>query len=316
VSDLSLVEALARVPDPRDPRGRVHPLTAILSLTVVAVLAGSKSLTAIAQFGRDHGAALAHALGFTRGKTPAKSCLSDLFAALDVQALEDALARWLRGRVAFAGWQAVCLGGKTARGSADGEAPGVYLLSAFVPAASAVIAQVRVDAKTNEHKAALRLLGVLPLAGKVVTGDAMFTHRDVAEEVREGGGDYLLFVRDNQPELLAQIQAALHGDRDFSPLPEEEEGPSRAAGQGGGQGARADGVPPPAEHDDAERLPGLARRGPGVRAGEGPRGEGQDRGAGGVRHHQPGAGRGGREKAAGVGARALGDREQAALRAG
>ncbi len=82
-----------------------------------------------------------------------------------------------------------------------------------------MIAQIRVDAKTNEHKAALRLLGVLPLAGKVVTGDAMFTHRDVAQEVRKGGGDYLLFVKDNQPELLAQIQSALHGDADFSPLP-------------------------------------------------------------------------------------------------
>jgi hypothetical protein len=239
VSDLSLVEALASVPDPRDPRGRVHPLAAVLALTAVAVLAGCKSLTAIAQFGRDHGAALAHALGFTRGKTPAKSCLSELFRALDAQALEDALAGWLRGRAAAAGWEAVCLDGKTARGSADGEAPGAHLLSAFVPAASAVIAQVRVDAKTNEHKAALRLLGVLPLAGKVVTGDAMFTHRDVAEKVREGGGDYLLIVKDNQPELRAQIHDALHGDADFSPPPAAAEGGRRAGGPDGGQGARA-----------------------------------------------------------------------------
>lgn len=316
MSDLSLVEALASVPDPRDPRGTVHPLPAILSLTVVAILAGCKSLTAISQFGRDRGVALAHALGFRRGKTPAKSCLSDLFCVLDVQALEGALARWLQDRAASAGWQAVCLDGKTVKGSADGEAPGVHLLSAFVPAASAVIAQIRVDAKTNEHKAALRLLGVLPLAGKVVTGDAMFTHRDVAREVGKGGGDYLLFVKDNQPELLAQIQSALHGDGDFSPLPTEEEGGLRAAGQVGGQGARPDGTPAASEHDDAERLPGLAGRGAGVRAGEGASGEGQGGGAGGVRDNQPCAGRGGREKAARAGAGALGDREQAALRAG
>jgi hypothetical protein len=63
---LSLVEELATVPDPRSPKGRRHPLTAILSLTVVATLAGCKGLEAIAQFGRDHGKALAHALGFTR----------------------------------------------------------------------------------------------------------------------------------------------------------------------------------------------------------------------------------------------------------
>jgi hypothetical protein len=213
-----LVEALASVPDPRDRRGRRHPLTAVLSLTVVAVLAGMKSLSAIAQFGRDHGAALAHALGFARGKTPAKSCLSDLFAALDADALEAALSRWLQSRVEHDGWRAVAIDGKTARGSADGDAPAAHLLSAFVGSAAAVLGQVRVDGKTNEHKAALTLLGVLPIRGKVVTGDAMFTHRDVAEKVRDGGGDYLLVVKDNQPQLVADIRAALYPEAGFSPL--------------------------------------------------------------------------------------------------
>jgi len=216
---LSLLEELASVPDPRSPKGRRHPLIAILSLTVVATLAGMKSLEAIAQFGRDHGVAFAHALGFTRGKTPNKSCLSKLFRRLDVAALEEALGRWILGRVQHHGWDAIAIDGKTARGSADGDAPGVHLLTAYVPAAAAVLKQIRVDAKTNEHKASLRLLGVLPLAAKVVTADAMFTHRDFAQEVRDQGGDYILIVKDNQPELKAHIQAALHQDADFSPLP-------------------------------------------------------------------------------------------------
>lgn len=216
---LSLVEQLATVADPRSPRGRRHPLTAILSLTVVATLAGSKSLEAIAQFGRDHGKTLAHALGFTRGKTPNKSCLSKLFRRLDSEALEEVLAGWIQSRIRHHGWDAIALDGKTARRSAEGEVPGVHLLTAYVPAAAAVLRQMRVDAKTNEHKAALRLLGVLPLQGKVVTGDAMFTHRDVAQKIRDGGGDYVLMVKGNQPELKAQIQAALHDDAAFSPLP-------------------------------------------------------------------------------------------------
>jgi len=215
----SLLEELATVPDPRSRKGRLHPLRAILSLTVVATLAGCKSLDAIAQFGRDRGTALAHALGFTRGKSPNKSCLSKLFRRLDVAALEEALGRWILGRLQHHGWDAIAIDGKVARGSADGDVPGVHLLTAYVPAATAVLKQVRVDAKTNEHKAALKLLGVLPVGGKVVTGDAMFTHRDFAQEVRDQGGDYLLIVKDNQSELKAQIQAALHDDADFSPLP-------------------------------------------------------------------------------------------------
>jgi hypothetical protein len=257
---LSLVEELVNVPDRRSRKGRRHPLTAILWLTVVATLAGMKSLEAIAQFGRDHGKALAHALGFTRGITPNKSCLSKLFRRLDVTALEVALGRWTLGRVQHHSWDAIAIDVKTARGSADGDVPGAHLLTAYVPAAAAVLKQLGVEAKTNEHKAALKLLGVLPLAGKVVTGDAMFTHRDVAEAIRARCGDNLLIVKDNQAELKAQIQAALHDDAAFSPLPASAE---RGAGTNGtdlGQGARSPGVPAADEHDGVERLPGLAGR--------------------------------------------------------
>jgi len=260
---LSLLEALASVPDPRDPRGLIHPLPAVLALTVVAVLAGLRGPAAIAQFGRDHGPALAHALGFRRGKTPAQSTLSAIFRALDAAALEAALSRWLLARRA-AGWEAIALDGKALRGSGDGEAPAVHLLAAYAPAAAAVLAQMRVDAKTNEHKAALQLLGVLPLRGRVVTGDAMFTHRDVAEAITRGGGDYLLTVKDNQPELKAQIAAALDDDAGFSPLPTAAEGGRRAGGPHRGQGAWAAGGAPADQHDRAERLPGLAGCGAGL----------------------------------------------------
>jgi len=312
---LSLVEALASVPDPRKRRGRRHPLTAILSLTVVATLAGCKSLEAIAQFGRDHGAGLAFALGFTRAKTPTKSALSKLFRRLDVAAFEAALERWLAGR-RLAGWEAIAFDGKTLKGSADGGAPAVHLLTAFVPAAACVLKQLRVDAKTNEHKAALVLLGVLPaLKGKVGTFDAMFTHRDVAQAVRDQDGDYLMTVKDNQPELKEQIRAALDDDAAFSPLPAEAEGGPGADGDDGGQGARPPGGADAAEHHLPERLPGLARRRPGLRAFAGAAaqgGEGGDRG--GLRDHQPGPGEGRRGPAAGAGARALGGGEPAALR--
>jgi hypothetical protein len=312
---LSLVEVLATIPDPRSRKGRRHPLTAVLSLTVVAILAGCKSLEAIAQFGRDHGTPLAHALGFTRGRTPNKSCLSKVFRRLDVAALEEALGGWVRGRVAHHGWDAVALDGKTARGSKDGDVPGVHLLTAYVPAAAAVLAQVRVDAKTNEHKAALKLLGVLPLADKVVTGDAMFTHRDVAEAIRRGGGDYILIVKDNQSQLKAQIESVLHDDRDFSPLPAEAEGGGRADGPDGGQGARSHGVPAAALDDGAGPRSGLAGCRSGVRAGAGASAEGQDGGGSGVRDHQPGPEQERRAGLAAQGPRALGRGESAPLRA-
>lgn len=213
----SLIDLLAELPDPRDPRGVRHPLVPVLTLCLVATLAGCSSLAAIAQFGRDRGVRFAHALGFRRGATPAPSTLSELLRNLDADALDASIGRWLAGRHA-GGWDVVALDGKTVRGSRDGDTPGAHLLAAYAPQAAAVIGQLRVDAKTNEHKAALRLLGVLPpLAGAVVTGDAMFTHRDVCDAVRDRGGEYVLLAKGNQENLATDLADTFAGPADFSP---------------------------------------------------------------------------------------------------
>ena len=207
-TSLSLLETLAQVPDPRGLNGRRHPLSAILGLAVLAMLSGCKGYSAIAQFGRERGFTLAHALGFRRGKTPTKSTYSILFRRLDVTAFEAALAQWTASRLPE-GPLHIAIDGKTARGSRDGETPGQHLVSAYAPVAQAVLAQVRVDAKTNEHKAALQLLGILPIQGRILTGDAMFCQRDVCAKIVADGGDYLFFAKDNQPSLVTDIKAGL-----------------------------------------------------------------------------------------------------------
>jgi predicted transposase YbfD/YdcC len=242
---LSLLECLAQVPDPRSRKGRRHPLSAILSLAVLAMLTGAKGYEAIAQFGRDKGFPLAWALGFTRGKTPCKATLCVLFRRIDVTAFEAALSRWVASRLLGAGADVIAIDGKTARGSKDGETPGHHLVAAYAPQVRAVLAQIRVDAKTNEHKAALELLGVLPVKGKVITGDAAFCQRDLAAVIVDAGGDYILWVKKNQPGLEVDIGAGLAFEAEkrrqaaaFFP----RAGPRAAARLGGqqrGQGARA-----------------------------------------------------------------------------
>ena len=101
MAPLSLLDALAVVPDPRSRHGRRHPLLAILCLTVLAMLRGCKGPTAIAQFGRDHGVELAHALGFLRGKTPAPSCFCELFSRLDAPAFVAGRGRSASGRLCW-----------------------------------------------------------------------------------------------------------------------------------------------------------------------------------------------------------------------
>ena len=204
---LSLQEAFAAVPDPRNRRGRRYPLVPCLCLVALGLLAGRQSLQAIAQLGEDYGDGLALALGFPRRRLPSADALSELLSRLDPAALEAALSAWVLPRLPAGQAAALAVDGKALRGSRDGAVPGHHLVAAYAPAARAVLAQLRVDSKTNEHKAALRLLGLLPLAGAVVTGDAAFCQRDVAEAITAAGGDYVLTVKENQPGLATDVRA-------------------------------------------------------------------------------------------------------------
>jgi hypothetical protein len=236
-TSISLLDCFASVPDPRKAWGKRHPLNAILTLCSVAMLCGCRSLYAIAQFGRDRGKHFAAALGFTREATPCCTTLHYLFCALDQAAFEAAVARWTGAAAMLRGWTAMSLDGKTLRGSTDVQLPGVHLLAAYAHEADVVLRQLPVDAKTNEHKAALELLDLIPMAGKIVTGDAIFCQRDLSRKIRAKRGDYVWAVKDNQPELLAAIEGAFD-DADTSPSPAgvgRGRTPDRQHGQ---QGAR------------------------------------------------------------------------------
>lgn len=215
-TSISLFDCFSMIPDPRSPLGKRHPLEAILTLCSVAMLCGSRSLYAIAQFGRDRGQAFAAALGFTREETPCCTTLHNLFLALDQAAFEAAIARWTAAAADAHGWTIVSLDGKTLRGSTGVQLPGVHLLAAYAHDAGIVLRQVPVDSKTNEHKAALEMVDLIPIRGRLVTGDAMFCQRDLSRKIQSKQGDYLWPVKDNQPELKAAIADAFD-DADTSP---------------------------------------------------------------------------------------------------
>jgi hypothetical protein len=204
----SLMELLEGISDPRGARGKRHPLPALLALAVVAMLAGISSYEGIVQFGKERGWEFLQSLGFTTRWGLCKATYSRVFRRIDILAFEVAVTKWIGSRLTTDEARHLAIDGKSLRGSRDGGTPAAHLVSAYAVDAGAVVAQLRVDAKTNEHKAALELLGVLPINGRVLSGDAMFTHRDVCTKIIDGGGDYVFVVKDNQANLLADIKAA------------------------------------------------------------------------------------------------------------
>jgi len=136
----SLLRALAQVPDPRSRHGRRHALPAVLTLAVVAMLSGARSLYAIAQWGREQPEDVVRALGFTRGCTPGVATLHRVFKALDVAAFERQVAYWAQAALGNRG-KAIASDGKALRGIHGEELSGVRLVAAYDVQTSLVLAQ-------------------------------------------------------------------------------------------------------------------------------------------------------------------------------
>ncbi len=270
---LDLLHSLGEVPDPRGRNGRQHPLPAILALACCAIMCGARGYAAIAQWAHDHDIELMHRLGFTR-RPPKAGGIRKVLMAVSPAALEAALTRWAEGLLgpipgAAGPPEAFALDGKSARGSFDGLSKAVHLLSLVAHRSGLTVAQAEVPSggldKTNEHKAALRLLAGLALEGRLITGDAMFCQRDLSRQILDGGGHYLWVVKDNQPTLLADIQAALAPGAEGALSPPTATYLARGHGYGDDprEGARPPRAPHAEGHDGPERLSGLARRRPG-----------------------------------------------------
>jgi DDE family transposase len=208
----SLWDALASVPDHRRAAGRGYPLASLLLIAIAALLAGRRDQLSIVRWGRRLNLETLASIGINRARVPAPSVWCEVFKGLDVTALERALGGWVRGDQT-AGH--VALDGKRLRGSATAQSSGVHLLAAFSVSLQGVIGQLAVAPDTNEITAALQLLKTLPLDGVIITGDAIFTQKEICRVITDGGGDYFFTVKDNQPTLKADIGLAFGPD---SPL--------------------------------------------------------------------------------------------------
>jgi len=165
-------------------------LVGLLQLAVAAMRCGARSLDAVAQWGRARGADDPMALvplGLPPGRSPCVATLHRVVTALDVAAFEQALGTW-RGAAVVAPTEAMALDGKTLRGMHGDAVPGVHLVAAFAHQTGAVLGQAASPGKGQELAAVKTVLGVAPLAGRPVTGDALLTQRDSCGQIVAGGG--------------------------------------------------------------------------------------------------------------------------------
>ena len=179
----SLYDFLSRLEDRRDSRGIRYQLVHILVFAVLSKLAGEDRLSGISEWVWHRKEALAQAFGLRKPQAPHRTTYCRILGEkLDVAALEQVVGNLFASLPSAGAAEGqliqIPIGGKTLRGSIPaGRSRGVHLLAAYRPSAGMVLAQVEVDGKENEIKAAPRLLESIDLQDKVVSGAAMLAQR-------------------------------------------------------------------------------------------------------------------------------------------
>jgi hypothetical protein len=201
----TLWDALGEIEDTRGRKGRQYRLKSVLGIAIAAMLAGANDLRAIYRWGQRLRPEALPLFDITNGKAPCHATYHYFFQSLDA----DAVARVL-GSYAMTGAVPghIAIDGKTLKGSRRLDAKAIHVLSAFSTELSAVIGDLVVAPDKNEISAALVLLKGLPLDGAIITGDAIFTQREICRHIRDKNGHYLFVVKDNQPALKAGIAEA------------------------------------------------------------------------------------------------------------
>lgn len=206
---ISLLQALAAVPDPRKARGRRHGLRSVLLLAVGAVLAGARSYAAIAQWARCADQAVA-----VCGPTPHASTFGRVLSAVDPVALQRALTGWVLGRRAGHRRQyadgpqprgevrtVLAVDGKVLRGARNEEGQQTKLVAVLDHAERLALAQVQVTDGDELAAFVPALETIADLRDVVVTADALHCQRAHAEYLHARGAHYLFTVKGNQPTL-------------------------------------------------------------------------------------------------------------------
>ena len=215
---------LNQLTDTRDNRGKIYPLGMILTLVILAKLAGEDKPAGITQWIRLRCDSFVELFAHKHKRMP---CLNTIRTVLQdivsLEELETLFRKYLHDTYGGQQSKLIAIDGKTMRGTIPkGCKQGVHLLAAYLPAEGVVLKQVEVDTKENEIKAAPQLLEQINLKNRVVCGDAMHTQRQLSVDILAKGGDYIWFLKENQPSLLADVEQFFRPAQQYAgwPLPE------------------------------------------------------------------------------------------------
>ena len=199
------------MPDPRRAQGRRHRLSDMIVIAVTAVVCAADSWADVHDFGVAKLKWFKTFLDLPHD-IPSPDTFERVFARLAPEAFERCFIRWTQALSVRSSGKLLAIDGKRIRRSFEhawSQSSAAHLVSAFVTDNATVFAQVALEEKENEITGIPRLLELLDLREATVTIDAIGCQTAIAEQIVMRGGDYVLCVKDNQPQLAQALRADL-----------------------------------------------------------------------------------------------------------
>lgn len=208
----SIVDCFSSIEDPRIERTKKHKLIDILVIAICAVICHAETWEDIEEFGKAKFEWFRRFLELPNG-IPSHDTFARLFSRLDTKRFHECFLNWIRAVSEFVDEKIISIDGKTLRRSIDRASAkeALHLVSAWSNQNQLVLGQVRVASKSNEITAIPRLLQILDIKGCLITIDAMGCQKEIARQIIEDNGEYVLALKGNQGGLHDDVKTNIDG---------------------------------------------------------------------------------------------------------
>ena len=193
--------------DPRkDTATKWYSLELIIFQTLSAVISGAETWVDVAEFGKEKKQWMSQFVPVPES-TPSHDTIGDFFKRLNAKIFSQCFLKWTQQVCGVTDGELIVLDGKTMRGSHNKRIgkSAIHMISAWASNNKLVLAQRKVNDKSNEITAIPELLELLEIKGAIVSIDAMGCQREIAKQIRGQEADYILALKTNQIELHQQV---------------------------------------------------------------------------------------------------------------
>ena len=212
-----LLLAFAELPDPRKERNRLYPLIDIITVVITGMIYGANDIMA-AYLWAQHRKDWFISMGLCLTGLPSYDTLNRVFRLLDPKEFNRCFMEWVNviaGRIRGV----IAIDGKTLCNSGDAfhETKPIHLVNAFAAENQLILGQLATEAKSNEITAIPELLKLLTIDGAIITIDAMGCQKEIVQQIKSQGGEYVIALKRNQGNLHAEIENFFQQAKEVTP---------------------------------------------------------------------------------------------------